>query len=269
MGRLLVEIKARKSLAMRRYWVAQSQIQGQHVILDQELFHHIIEVCRQQVGSHFEVMTESHEAYFVEVIEVQKRKAIALIKETRTIQALPSPLIHLCVSVPRFPVLEAVIEKSVEMGVSGLHLFFSDFSFVKTASSLSNEKRARWQKIIVSATQQCGRGELMPLSEPQKLMELIHQINQDQSSVCLIAYEGATTLSVKQYLQKIRSERPQESIKNIWIFAGSEGGFSQQEVEAFQKLNLPPVTLGPQILRVETACMTLVSVLKYEFDLMR
>ncbi|WP_374021264.1 16S rRNA (uracil(1498)-N(3))-methyltransferase [Bdellovibrio bacteriovorus] len=47
-----------------------------------------------------------------------------------------------------------------------------------------------------------------------------------------------------------------------------KGGFSHNEVEKFQELGLRPVTLGPQVLRVETACMALVSVLKYDFDLM-
>ncbi len=268
---------------MRRYWISKNQIQDQNVILEGDIFHHIIDVCRQGVGSRFEVITEGESsansgatsgdpngsAYFVEVTEVQKRKAIAVIKEKRAIQALPTPRIHLCVSVPRFPVLEAVIEKSVEMGVAEIHTFFSDFSFVKTANSISNEKWGRWQKIVVSATQQCGRGELMKIHPPEKMFDLIHRINQDQSSACLIAYEGETTLSVKQYLQEAKSKRKGSEIKNLWVFAGSEGGFSTQEIEQFQKLDLQPVTLGPQILRVETACMTLVSVLKYEFDLMR
>ena len=57
--------------------------------------------------------------------------------------------------------------------------------------------------------------------------------------------------------------------ENVWLIVGSEGGFSQNEVVSMQKLGLDPVTLGQQILRVETACLTLVAVLKYELGLMK
>jgi 16S rRNA (uracil1498-N3)-methyltransferase len=57
--------------------------------------------------------------------------------------------------------------------------------------------------------------------------------------------------------------------ENLWLIVGSEGGFSDREVTEMKQLGLDPVTLGPQVLRVETACMTLVSVLKYEFGLMK
>ena len=92
-------------------------------------------------------------------------------------------------------------------------------------------------------------------------------INRDDTSVGLFAYEGPSTLSVKEYCQKIKAAKPQ-GIKDIWIIVGSEGGFSHSEVKEFENLGLHPVTLGPQVLRVETACMALVSVLKYDFDLM-
>jgi 16S rRNA (uracil1498-N3)-methyltransferase len=57
--------------------------------------------------------------------------------------------------------------------------------------------------------------------------------------------------------------------KEAWAFIGSEGGFSEREVELFQSLDLKPVTLGTQVLRVETACVATVSIIKYDFDLMR
>ncbi len=52
---------------------------------------------------------------------------------------------------------------------------------------------------------------------------------------------------------------------HLWVFVGSEGGFSLEEVELFAKEGLNPTSLGEQILRVETACLALLSVIKYEF----
>ncbi len=257
---------------MRRYWIEAEQLmtsatQESQVHFEGEQFHHIFDVCRQEIGSRFEVLHPNHHAYLVEVMEVKKKSARAKILETRLVPPLPSPHIHLAISLPRFPVFESVLEKMVEMGVSGIYPFFSELSFLRDPKSFSTEKLNRWKKIITSSTQQSGRGELMKLESPQTWTQILEKINQTSDSLCLFSYEGQSTLGVKDFLQKraAGSAKPQE----VWLVVGSEGGFSLNEVEQMQSQGFHPVTLGSQVLRVETACMTLVSVLKYEFDLMR
>lgn len=107
----------------------------------------------------------------------------------------------------------------------------------------------------------------MSITPAMGLEEFLPVFNQKTSALGLFAYEGGSTLGVKDYLAQKKQEfgsRPKE----IWVFVGSEGGFSPAEVEKMRHLALYPVTLGSQVLRVETACMALVSVLKYDFDLM-
>lgn len=252
---------------MRRYWIDKKDLFQDQVNFTGDVFHHIFDVCRQEVGSKFEVLTEDSKAYFVEVTQVTKKTATAQILETRDIPALKEPHMHLVLSLSRFPVMDAIMEKAVEMGVSSIHPFFSEFSFLRKGEKLSDNKTDRWDKIVKSATQQSGRGDLMKIHPAIPFEKISDLINQNGSGVGLFAYEGPATLSIKDYVTKVKSDRPQ-GIKDIWIIVGSEGGFSHREVEEFQKLGLHPVTLGPQVLRVETACMTLVSVLKYDFDLM-
>lgn len=249
---------------MRRYWIEASQLTESKVHFDGEQFHHIFDVCRQDVGSRFEVLLKGS-AHLVEVDQVGKKNASANILETRKIPALPSPQLHIVLSLARYQVMDSVVEKLVELGVSSLHPVYSEFSFVRNPSSFPNQKYERWQKIIVSATQQTGRGELMTLAPPQDLLALARKINQTESHMGLFAYEGEATQNVKGFL----GSRKNSSITDIWCFVGSEGGFSAAEVQELKKLGFDPVTLGTQVLRVETACMTLVSILKYEFDLMR
>ncbi|MEK6627492.1 MAG: RsmE family RNA methyltransferase, partial [Bdellovibrionota bacterium] len=80
--------------------------------------------------------------------------------------------------------------------------------------------------------------------------------------------EGSSVLGIREHLKLVQENQAQKP-DNIWIIVGSEGGFSEKEVLEMQQLGLNPVTLGSQVLRVETACMTLVSVLKYEFGLLK
>lgn len=260
MGRLLGSI-------MRRYWIEKKDLFQNQVNFTGDVFHHIFDVCRQEVGSKFEVLTEDSKAFFVEVTQVTKKNATAQILEERIIPALKEPHIHIALSISRFPVMDAIMEKAVEMGVSSIQPFFSEFSFLRKGEKLSDNKVERWEKIVRSATQQSGRGDLMKIHPPINFDKIEPLINHSPNSVGLFAYEGPSTLSIKEYTSKVKADHPQ-GLKNIWIIVGSEGGFSHQEVEAFQKLGLHPVTLGPQVLRVETACMALVSVLKYDFDLM-
>lgn len=257
---------------MRRYWIESTDRQGELVDFRGEIFHHIFDVCRQEVGSRFEVLNETGQAALVEVLEVGKKSARARVIEERQIPALQTPWIHLVLSVPRFPVFDAVVEKAVELGVKSIQPVFSDFSFIRSASSLSDNKVDRWKKIIRSATQQSGRGDLMELASARPLDDFLRGFNRNEESWGLFAYEGGSTLGIKalgikEELQTKRSSN-QTKPRDLWLFVGSEGGFSHREVELFQSVGLSPVTLGPQVLRVETACMALVSVLKYEFDLM-
>nr|WP_295904671.1 16S rRNA (uracil(1498)-N(3))-methyltransferase [uncultured Bdellovibrio sp.] len=252
---------------MRRYCIEKKDLFQDQVNFTGDVFHHIFDVCRQEVGSKFEVLTEDSKAFFVEVTQVTKKSAIARILEERMIPPLKEPHVHLVLSISRFPVMDAIMEKAVELGVKSIQPFFSEFSFVRKGEKISENKVERWDKIVRSATQQSGRGDLMKIQAPISFEKISDLINQKPGSVGLFAYEGPSTLSIKDYVTKVKSEHPQ-GIKDLWIIVGSEGGFSHKEVEEFQKLGLHPVTLGPQVLRVETACMALVSVLKYDFDLM-
>lgn len=258
-------VLAKKELSLRRYWIEPQDIIGENILLQGEVFHHVIDVCRQEVGSQFEVISEGS-AYFVKIVAISKKGATAQILEKREIKKLPVPYIKLAICVPRFPVLESIIEKAVEMGVFEIQLLSSDFSFIKNAEKISDNKWERWLKIIKSATQQCGRGDLMKLHPPLTLKNWSQQMNQRPLSMCLFGYEGhESVVDIKSYLKKC----PTQDLKEAWILVGGEGGFSHQEVDALGQLGCQAVTLGAQVLRVETACIAMTSVLKYELDLMR
>ena len=252
---------------MRRYWIEKKSMFGDEVIFKDEVLHHIFDVCRQGVGSKFEVLTEDSKAYLVEVVTVEKKQAKAKVIESREIEKLPQPHIHIALSISRYNVMDSIMEKSVEMGVSSILPFCSDFSFIRKTNNLPTGKLERWQKIIISATQQSGRGELMKIHEPTDWSNMLKFINPSPENWCLFAYEGEGVFGLKEHLRSI-SELNTSKPENVWIIVGSEGGFSDQEVAQMKELGLNPVTLGSQVLRVETACMTLVSVLKYEFGLL-
>ncbi|MEM7646448.1 MAG: 16S rRNA (uracil(1498)-N(3))-methyltransferase [Pseudomonadota bacterium] len=242
---------------MRRYWIPGDFFTESEAVLTGDHFHHICIVCRQGVGDRFELIHDG-KAFFVEIIEQGKKKALAKILEERQIAELPKPLIHLALSLPKFQTLEKVLEKSVELGVHSLHPFTSNFSFAKPKAKDLEKKQQRWQRIIQGATQQTGRGDLMSLTEVTTLPVLLERFSKAQGAQGLLAFEGAGKMGLSEALVGATTQADE-----LWLFIGSEGGFSEKDLELFSNYKLLPVSLGDQVLRVETACVTLVSVLKY------
>lgn len=251
---------------MRRYWIHDSTFKDNEILIQGDLFHHIFDVCRQDVGSKFEVISPDSKAYFVEIVARGRRQAQARILESRLIADLPRPHIFLNLALSRFPVMDAIIEKAVEMGVHTLQPFFSEYSFLRKEDALSENKLERWGKIIVSATQQCGRGGLMKLPPPVPLSQVLEDYALDPAGFGVFSYEGPGT-GLKEALKRMPNALDRDR-QHIHLFIGSEGGFSLKEVEQFKGHHLHPISLGSQVLRVETACIALVSAIKYEFDLM-
>lgn len=243
---------------MRRYWVSKEKFEAGIVKIEGEDFRHICKVCRRNIGHRFEVLSEDHKAYFVEIVELGKNEAVAKVLEERVLPELPKPHIHLALSLPKFQTLERVLEKSVELGAHSLHLFSSDYSFMKPKALELKKKQARWGKIIKGATQQTGRGTLMELTEIKPLGVLLEEFSLQKNAYGLCAFEGEGQLSLKMALNQVGSEA-----ESLWVFVGSEGGFSQEDLKLFNNYKLLPVSLGDQVLRVETACVTLLSILKY------
>ena len=260
---------------MRRYYYEGLILPQYDVLIEGDVFHHIFVVCRMQVGNSFELISNNGKAFFVEVVVVEKKRALVRVKEERLIPKLRMPLIDLYVSFPRISTFESIVEKSVEMGVNSIHPFLSEFSFIRTREHFPDNKVNRWHKIILQATQQSGRGDLMLIQEIKSLDICLQGIH-EEGQLNIFSYEGVTPLSLKEYLQSrcllnqnqtLEKMNLNRKLSKINIFVGSEGGYSHREVELFKEKGIPPVTIGDQILRVETACMALVSCLKYEFDL--
>lgn len=253
---------------MRRYYLNQQNLEIQsELTIDGESFHHIFDVCRQQVGNHFELLTTAGDAFLVQVKDISKKRATVQVLEKRSLPKPQKPWIHLVLSVPKIATFESVLEKAVEMGVKSIQPFVSDYSFVKSIQNYPVEKEKRWLKIIQQATQQSARGDLIDLQNVQSLDQFLKNAPWKQDhSLGVFAFEGECPMTLKNYIQNWKSQNQDgKNLQNIYIIVGSEGGFSQNEVANFKQLDLQPVTLGDQVLRVETACMSLISALKYDF----
>lgn len=247
-------------MALRRFYIEAEAIQGDRVHIRGDLFHHIREVCRFQAGDRFELLTGDGQARLVEILSLTNRDLEAKAVSTRALPVPSKPDVVLALSVPKLPKVDLIIEKCVELGVSEIRPFVSEYSFLRKESEISENRVARWRKIVQGATQQSGRGDLMRVKDATNLEKLLTEFSRIPSAGGLFPYEGEAQTDLRSAMGQLKPR----GLDQLWVFVGSEGGFSLNEVEMFSRMGMNPVTLGDQILRVETACLALVSVIKYE-----
>src|SRR5205814_1013579 len=157
---------------------------------------------------------------------------------------LKKPWVNLAFAASKWPVFEEVLEKSVELGVHTVQPLLTDFSFIRKKSEWPESRQGRLQKIIQSATEQSGRSSLLRLNAPLTLQEFTKGLNPQTGAPCLFAYEGRSA----QGLQSVLTSYKTRSLSEIWAVVGSEGGFSEAEVQFMRDAGFPPVTMGEQIL---------------------
>ncbi len=252
-------------MAYRRFYIEPEMLSEHGVHLRGDLVHHIRDVCRFGVGDTFEVLPGDGRAWLVQITSADSREISAKKLSERALETLPRPHITLALSLPKLPKVDWIVEKCVELGVAEIRPFVSDYSFLRKVSEISPNRIERWKKLVQGATQQSGRGELMQIAGPTSLKNLLAEFNRSESTGGLFPYEGEARLGIAEALRALREKK----LDHLWVFVGSEGGFSTQEVQQFAEVGLNPVSLGSQILRVETACLALVSVIKYENEQFR
>jgi 16S rRNA (uracil1498-N3)-methyltransferase len=222
-------------------------------------------VSRKKVGDEVEVLSGTDLAFQVQLESVGKASAQGRIISSRTLPKMQRPAVHLAFCFPKPANFELVLEKAVELGCAGITPILSEFTQVTKKADFPSKKRDRWLKIIKAATEQTGRADLMALEEPLTLSEFVDQVNRKPKAACLFMYEGKTPLALQDHLRSTNLNEYEE----VWALIGSEGGFSQAEVTLLNDKGIVPISMGQQILRTETACVSILSVLKYELGHMR
>ena len=242
-----------------RFWIDKAGLQGSQFLIKGSLYHHICRVAKIKKGEVFELFCEGLQKYQVVLSSVSSSMAKADILRAYPVPPLKKPYLHLALSLPRLSKMSALLQAVVELGVKEVQPFTSEFSFFKESAKLTARRQERWKKIVSHSLALTGR------TEPLNIQPLIplSKIQIPKGALALMAYEGKTnSVTLKEALQK--NNQP----SSVWLFIGSEGGFSLAEVEDFIQNN-PAFcfTMGEQILKVETACLFGLSVLKYHYHL--
>lgn len=233
---------------MHRFFIPQEQIP----IITGSDAHQIKDVLRMNSGDELELLDGSGKIYTVKISEISKDKIICKIISERSEDKAQKVSVTIAQCLPKAKKMDLIIQKCTELSVNKIIPTLSERSIAK------GNKLDRWKKIAKEAAEQSGRStipEIFPLTKFEDVLKL-----KKDYDLALIPWE----LEKETSLKKILTTDP---FNRLLITIGPEGGFSKEEVDQAIAAGFKPITLGKNILRTETAGMSILSMINYQYNL--
>jgi 16S rRNA (uracil1498-N3)-methyltransferase len=252
---------------MHRFFVKSNYVNNNVVEIRGNDFNHISNSLRLKPEDKIIITIGDGYDYIVELKEFTDKSVFGNIIDKSINKSEPKIKVDLAQAIPKNRNIELVIQKGTEMGVNNIIPLDTERTIVKLTPSKEKRRLKRWKKIAQEAAKQSQRGKipeikgLFSINDNNKLQTLFSKYD-----LILVLYVGKANKSIKNILKKYKDEK----LKKILILIGPEGGFSSEEIELFKNNdssnNVEIVTLGTRILRTETAGLTALTSVMYEFD---
>lgn len=221
------------------------------VLITGENANHIINALRMKIGEKL-TLCDNAKDYECEIVEINKDAVRVKVIDCSANYSEPDVAVTLYQCVPKGDKLELVIQKAVELGVSEIVPVLSSRCVSRPDSKKAKKKNERYSKIALSACEQSRRGKIVKVQEQMNFKQAVASLT--DYDLCILFYEGGG-----EPLAKVIDKSKH---KNIAIFIGPEGGFSDEEVLELKQNGAVVSTLGKRILRTETAPLaSLVSIM--------
>ncbi len=233
---------------MQRYF-AESKINDDFILKESDI-HHIKNVMRNKIEDQIEVVYDG-KIYISAIASLEPIK-LQIIKEIDEDREIDINL-TIAVSLVQEQKFDLILQKLTELGISTIIPLKTDRSIVKLDDKKITKKLTRWQMICKEASEQSKRTIIPKVTDIKTLQEL-NDINIKNKFICSLS---ENTLKLNEYLK--------DELKDILFVIGPEGGFSQNEENYLLKNGFKPVSLGKQVLRVETAAIYIASIINYRY----
>lgn len=234
---------------MPRFYCPLPLAIGALVNLPDASAHHIF-VLRLNIGDSIVLFNGEGGAYVATLTLVSKKQVSAEIKVFLPEDIELPYALTLAQALPEASKMDWIIEKAIELGAGGIQPLAAQRCVVKLSSERAEKKMAHWQGIIESATEQCGRNRLAHLADLMDLQKWLGQ--QDMHKRILLSPRAEQSLA-----DWSRHQPPQA----VTLMVGPEGGFSEVEEQLAIRHGALAMSMGPRVLRTETAGLAAITIL--------
>lgn len=246
---------------MARFYIAPDDWNPDQLVLSEAESHHALNVLRLEQGAKVTVF-DGRGSEINTSITVAKKGAVELASGPAQRSAELGAKIALAQAVPKGKNMDLIIEKATELGVAEIHPLLSERTVIKLDAKERTKKQDKWQRVAIEACKQSGQNYLPTVTAPQT-PEQFFAGGRPAYDLLLVA----SLQPGSRHLKELLAEHQQNSggrPKSVLILIGPEGDYTPSEINAAQNAGCLPMTLGPIVLRTETAAIYSLSVLAYE-----
>jgi 16S rRNA (uracil1498-N3)-methyltransferase len=247
---------------MRRFYLPPHECQSDLLTLTGGEARHAAEVLRLRPGEDAAILDGEGREFFCRVENVERKRIQLKILQT-SVSPAPACLITLVQAIPKGKILESIIQKATELGAWRIIPLLSERVTTHLEGESVERKAEKWRQTAVEAIKQCGQRWLPRVEPPIPLPSLLARAETYDLALVGSLQEGARHPR-KYFMDYEREHRRRPASVVAWV--GPEGDFSPGEVEAIEKSGAHPMTLGPLILRSETAALYTLSIINYELS---
>jgi 16S rRNA (uracil1498-N3)-methyltransferase len=223
--------------------------------LDDFAARHLAQVLRAKVGDKIILFNGDGFDYEAEIKHVDRRDVSVEILNQSANPNESKIRIHLFQALSSNEKMDLVVQKAVELGVQAITPIIASRSQMRLKDEKRDKKLQHWQQIAISACEQSGRAVIPNVYPVSLLTESMNQID-DAALNIMLDPEAKTQLN-----QLASMDTP----SHINVLIGPEGGFSEDEIQLCQSKKVITLSLGPRILRTETAPIATLALLQYLF----
>ena len=272
---------------VHRFYISPNELDSGALVLRGAEAHHASDVLRMKHGDKAVLFNGRGREITAEIVDLARDE----IRFRKLHQAETPPLrcrITLGQAIPKGKNMDLIVQKAVEIGASEIAPLISERTIVDIDQKEATRKQAKWQQVAIEAAKQCGQNWLPQIDAPRKLKDFFAQFPvetglpakpsppqpQKRSGLSLQKNESpfdfrliGSLQSDAQHLKKILADYQSEHRHlpaSVLMLIGPEGDFTPAELALAKSQGCSPITLGPIILRVETAAIYCLSVLSYE-----
>lgn len=233
--------------------------EGAILCVEGEEAHHAVRVLRLQVGDECELFNGKGDAARARVQCADgTRLTVQVIRVLSPVPTLAN--ITLAVAIPKAGNMELIVQKAVEMGIRRIVPLITERTIVRLNPAEAVSKTKKWNRIALEACKQCGVNSLPTVEPPLSYANFLKRTDLPQLRLqCAIL---PTSRPIRDTLERARVQGTHEAL----LLIGPEGDFSPTEYEQAGAAGYVPVSLGPIILRVESAVFTATAVTRYALD---
>lgn len=237
-----------------RFFVSPKNWNPPHFLLEGEEAHHASRVMRVQQGTQVRVFQGEGEEWLAKVSKVEaKQVELTGINPIQSPQ-LPARLL-LFQALPKAAKMEWIIQKAVELGVTEVIPIRAERSLVKLDALQAEKKQQKWQRTAMEAAKQSGHPLIPQIHLPHSLQQALSSFPVDLCLLTSLQQDTQPILTTLQQYQETHCSLPE----SIAVLIGPEGDFSFAEIEHCLQAKAKSVTLGPLVLRTETAAIASLS----------